>query len=58
MVICYNRGIMSRIETAIKYIKEQGDLLRECLSLIERQQEHIELLMEKLDSVLTPPKDQ
>lgn len=49
---------MSRIETAIKYIKEQGDLLRECLSLIEKQQEHIELLMERLESVITPPKDQ
>ena len=49
---------MSRIETAIKYIKEQGDLLRECLTLIEKQQEHIEVLMERLESVLTPPKDQ
>ena len=49
---------MSRIEYAIKHIKEQGELLRECLSLIERQQEHIEVLMERLESVLTPPKDQ
>ena len=48
---------MSRIEYAIKHIKEQGDLLRECLSLIERQQKHIELLMERLESVITPPKD-
>ena len=58
MVICYNICNMSRLEYAIKHLKEQGDLLRECLSLIEKQQEHIELLMERLESVLTPPKDQ
>jgi len=49
---------MSRIEYAIKHLKEQGELLRECLSLIEKQQIHIEILMERLESVLSPPKDQ
>ena len=57
MVVCYNRGIMSRIEVAIKHLKEQEVLLQECLSLIEKQQKHMEVLMTRLESVLTPPKD-